>query len=677
MQSTTLFLLIGAAILALGVALFQYYYKARFITSRNKWYALLRFLTVFVLLVLLINPSYTKVTYYSEKPSLAIAIDNSASVAHLDADGQSKSIYTRFRESEPLNNTFDISYFSFGETLKPLDSLTYTATQTDIASSLRTLQDIYKEDTAPTIFVTDGNQTFGESYPFTARNYKHPVYAVVVGDTIVYDDVKISQVNVNKYAYINNKFPVEIFATYNGSQSVDSRLIIKEGNTTVYSQKVQFDPDQRSEIFNVLLPATTVGVRQYEISLSPVTNEQNVSNNSRNFAVEVIDQKTNIAIVSDLVHPDLGSLKKSIESNRLRKVTFLSPQQAFGQLNEYQLVILFQPTANFKAVYNEIEELSKNTITISGPETDWRFLNQSQSVVRKEITRQSEEVQAIYNRNFSSFLIDDIDFNDLPPLETSFGELQLLQKVDIALYQRIGQLETEDPLLVTNDLNGRRAIYLFGNGLWRWRAASYLEERSFEKYDNFIDKLVQYAASNKRKSRLNIDYDSFYYGNNQVLLYAQYFDKNYVFDPRAAITIKATHKESGEVYEAPFLLQKTAYQIDLGNLSPGEYNFSVSVKDQGLTRTGQFTIVPFAVEKQFLNADMTRLKAMTDATDGAIVMPQQLSSLIDNLVSDQRYRPVQKQNKNTVPLIDWKWLMVLVVILLSVEWFMRKYHGLT
>ncbi len=677
MQSTTLFLLIGAAILALGVALFQYYYKARFITSRNKWYALLRFLTVFVLLVLLINPSYTKVTYYSEKPSLAIAIDNSASVAHLDADGQSKSIYTRFRESEPLNNTFDISYFSFGETLKPLDSLTYTATQTDIASSLRTLQDIYKEDTAPTIFVTDGNQTFGESYPFTARNYKHPVYAVVVGDTIVYDDVKISQVNVNKYAYINNKFPVEIFATYNGSQSVDSRLIIKEGNTTVYSQKVQFDPDQRSEIFNVLLPATTVGVRQYDISLSPVANEKNVSNNSRNFAVEVIDQKTNIAIVSDLVHPDLGSLKKSIESNRLRKVTFLSPQQAFGQLNEYQLVILFQPTANFKAVYNEIEELSKNTITISGPETDWRFLNQSQSVVRKEITRQSEEVQAIYNRNFSSFLIDDIDFNDLPPLETSFGELQLLEKVDIALYQRIGQLETEDPLLVTNDLNGRRAIYLFGSGLWRWRAASYLEERSFEKYDNFIDKLVQYAASNKRKSRLNIDYESFYYGNNQVLLYAQYFDKNYVFDPRAAIAIKATHKESGKVYEAPFLLQKTAYQIDLGNLRPGQYNFSVSVKDQGLTRTGQFTIVPFAVEKQFLNADMTRLKAMTDATDGAIVMPQQLSSLIDNLVSDQRYRPVQKQNKNTVPLIDWKWLMVLVVILLSVEWFMRKYHGLT
>ncbi|MBE14841.1 MAG: hypothetical protein CL867_01185 [Cytophagaceae bacterium] len=677
MQSTTLFLLIGAAILALGMALFQYYYKTRFITSRNKWYAVLRFLTIFALLVLLINPSYTKVTYYSEKPSLAIAIDNSASVAHLDAAGQSGSIYTRFRESEPLNKTFDISYFSFGSTLTPLDSLTYTASQTDISSSLRTLQDIYKDDTAPTIFVTDGNQTYGEAYQYTARNYQHPVYAVVVGDTIVYDDLKISQVNVNKYAYINNKFPVEIFATYNGRQSVSSRLIVKEGNTTVHSQSVQFDPEKRSEIINVLLPATSVGVRQYKITLNPVTNEQNTTNNSRNFAVEVIDQKTNIAIVSDLVHPDLGSLKKSIESNRLRKATFLSPQQAFGQLNEYQLVILYQPTANFKSVYDEIEELNKNTITISGPNTDWRFLNQNQSIVRKEITRQSEEVQPIYNRNFSSFIIEEIGFDDLPPLETSFGELQLLEKVDIALYQRIGQLETEDPLLITSDNNGRRAIYIFGSGLWRWRAGSYLEARSFEKYDNFVDKLIQYAASNKRKSRLNIDYESFYYGNNQVLLYAQYFDKNYVFDPRAAINIEATHKESGQVYQAPFLLQKTAYQIDLGNLSPGEYTFSVTVKDQGLTRTGQFTIVPFAVEKQFLNADMDRLRAMTDATDGAVVMPQQLSNFIDTLVNDKRYRPVQKQNKNTVPLIDWKWLLAFVIILLSVEWFMRKYNGLT
>ena len=44
---------------------------------------------------------------------------------------------------------------------------------------------------------------------------------------------------------------------------------------------------------------------------------------SKNFAVEVIDQKTNVAIVSDIIHPDMGALKKAIESNEQRTASIL------------------------------------------------------------------------------------------------------------------------------------------------------------------------------------------------------------------------------------------------------------------------------------------------------------------------------------------------------------------
>jgi len=50
--------------------------------------------------------------------------------------------------------------------------------------------------------------------------------------------------------------------------------------------------------------------------------------------------------------------------------------------------------------------------------------------------------------------------------------------------------------------------------------------------------------------------------------------------------------------------------------------------------------------------------------------------LFSNLLNDNRYETIQKSNKNTVPLIDWKLLLAILVTTLSLEWFLRKYNGL-
>ena len=45
------------------------------------------------------------------------------------------------------------------------------------------------------------------------------VFPLILGDSIVNTDLKIQQINVNKYTYLNNKFPVEIIASYTGNTS--------------------------------------------------------------------------------------------------------------------------------------------------------------------------------------------------------------------------------------------------------------------------------------------------------------------------------------------------------------------------------------------------------------------------------------------------------------------------
>jgi hypothetical protein len=56
-----------------------------------------------------------------------------------------------------------------------------------------------------------------------------------------------------------------------------------------------------------------------------VLKKEKTYNNSKNFAVEVIDQKTKIALVTAINHPDVAALKRSIESNAQRTQTIVKP----------------------------------------------------------------------------------------------------------------------------------------------------------------------------------------------------------------------------------------------------------------------------------------------------------------------------------------------------------------
>ena len=81
-------------------------------------------------------------------------------------------------------------------------------------------------------------------------------------------------------------------------------------------------------------------------------------------------------------------------------------------------------------------------------------------------------------------------------------------------------------MLATMELNGKRDAIWDGEGFWKWRAQSYLQTENFQEFDGFIGKMVQYLASNKRRSRLEVDNETFYYNNNPIKVSAQYFDKN-------------------------------------------------------------------------------------------------------------------------------------------------------
>lgn len=676
MQTETILYIILAGIIALSLALFQYIYKTKKRSKIFMFLTFLRFLTIFSVLLLLINPKFDKTTYFNVKPNLVVAVDNSESVRFLKQDSKAKQLVAALKSNKELNERFNLEFFRFGQEVEPIDSLSFDEKQSNPSLLFDRISQVYENTTAPTVLISDGNQTYGNDYEFYTTRFKQPIYPVILGDTTQYMDVKIQQLNVNKYVYLKNQFPVEVIVVSNGASNVNTQFRITTGGSTVYSQNVSFSDVNSSQVINLTLPANRVGISSYKAELLPIENEKNTVNNVKNFAVEVIDQKTNVAIVSDMIHPDLGALKKSIESNERRQATILNTNEFISQSNDFQLAVLYQPNNNFKLVYDEIEKLKLNTFVITGTKTAWSSLNNFQSYYTQSITNQTEEFQPILNPNYSIFILDKLDFNNFPPLKSEFGETKFSVPNETILYKSVNGLQLKEALLTTFEVGDRREALLNGEGLWRWRAQTFLNDKSFTNFDDFIGKLVQYLSSNQRKTRLNLTYESFYDGNDDIKINSQYFNKNYEFDPAATLNITLKNKETEQTNTFPFILKNTNYEVDLSGLSAGDYSFTVTEANENISKSGELKILDYNVEQQFLNANVSKLQSLAAKSNGVPYFIDDTKSLIENLLNDDRYVTIQKSSKNVVPLIDWKFLFGIIAMSLSAEWFIRKYNGL-
>ncbi|MGB5388034.1 MAG: vWA domain-containing protein [Eudoraea sp.] len=676
MQLQTVFLILFAAILAFGLVIFQYYYKSK---SKGILYlglSFLRFIALFSVFLLLINPKITKEQYSLERANLIILSDNTSSIGQANGINQLINAKKLIEENTNIAEKFNVSKYVFGNELNSLDSLSFTEKATNIGRALSSLNEIFAGSTAAILIITDGNQTLGEDYEFYAGRQKFPIFPLVVGDTTSYQDIRIDQVNTNKYAFLKNKYPIEIFVSYQGKNTASTVLTISEAGQNLYREQIVLSEVGNSQIISTVLDATTVGIKNVKISLSPMENERNISNNSRQIGIEVIDEKTNIALVSNILHPDLGVLKKAIESNEQRSVSIIKPSLSPNELEQFDLFIIYQPDTSFEKVYSYIESKGANIFTITGPKTDWSFLNRVQNSFQKNSYDQQEEVTPILNAGFTHFDITDLVVSEFPPIETTLGELLITASYENMLSQRIKGVDLNEPLFTILETNLRREAILLGENIWKWRIQSYRDDQDFKKFDDFISKVILFLTNSKPRSRLTLEYENIYQGLNEATIKATYFDETFVFDDNATINLELNSIDTNTSREIPMLLKSGYYEADIRTLPSGDYSFTASVKDENLTKTGKFTILEYDLEQQLLSSNYKKLARLAKSTNATLYFPSEISEFIEDMIIDNRFVPIQKSKQNVVSLIDFKILLGIITAALTAEWFIRKYNGL-
>src|SRR5690606_21903669 len=257
----------------------------------NKLLFLLRFLALFGVLLLLINPKITKTNHEIVKTPLVVAVDNSRSIKELNQNEIALAVKEKIQSNSDLKEKFDGQVFGFDSESRLSDEFDFNGNQTRIDKLAKNTTSIFRNKTFPTVLVSDGNQTLGADYLYAFPN-ENFLYPVVLGDTIVHLDLKINQLNANRYAFHKNKFPVEIFLGYEGEKTIEADFVIRQGDGVLFKEKVTFGKDKKSHTINALLNASKVGVQIYQAVISSSENEKNTYNNTKNFAVEIIDQRT-------------------------------------------------------------------------------------------------------------------------------------------------------------------------------------------------------------------------------------------------------------------------------------------------------------------------------------------------------------------------------------------------
>jgi len=624
-------------------------------------------------LILFINPTIDRKELINQKSKLSVLVDNSSSIQFFEKDSLVRSMIDNFKTHQELNKRFDINYYSFGNQFALNDSLTFNENQTNISNPLKNINKIHKGANNAIVLLSDGNQTVGNDYEYEL--IKKPIFPLVIGDTTKYEGVAITQLNVNRYSFINNQFPVETILQYEGNQSVKLRYTIENKGKIIFRKQLDFSPENNSYTVQTRIKATKEGSNFYKARIQYLENEKNTTNNLKNFSVEVIDKQSEVLILSSFFHPDLGTLKKSIESDKQRKTTIQVLNKKAIQLDKYQLVILYQPDFEFKEIINQIKSKKINFLLITGSKTDWNFINDENLGIQKNVINQVENYSATFNPGYLNFSQKDIGFDNFPPLINKFGETSISIPHQTLLFQNINGFSSQEPLLATANENNHKKVFLLGEGLWKWRSTSYLSNNSFQKFDKFIGNLIQYASSKKIRNRLDVDIETIYNANSAIKVGAFYVDDNFEFDDRATLIFTTTNKETKEKKSIPFSLSNNSYQLELDALESGDYEYTVKVEGQNIVKKGVFKINKFDIEQQFLNANKEKLEQLAKKSKGKLFFENQEASLINELLTDTRFVTIQKSVETKEELINWKWLLLVIVGLLSIEWFTRKYYG--
>lgn len=639
----------------------------------------LRFICILLVTLLLFSPiiSFQKSTLL--RPKLLIYRD-----ASLSCDSQSQFVFNKLMTelNQRVSSKVDIKQYKFANEVIPESAVPDVnfGSYTRFDEVGNHVQQFGKDESVVgAIVLSDGIVNKGKLPSFFQSSSSLPLHVIGIGDTTKYPDLNVQSLIGNEMVYQQNKFVIEasIFAIQSKNNSVS--ISIKENGRPILTEtwKPGLERDFLKRLFEI--SPSQLGWVRYTLSLTGLQNERNINNNEKNIWVQVVDQKKKIHLVYGRPHPDLKAMKLALESKVQNEIVIYSGANGIKSGGD---LYIFHGFPSNKKELEVVRNLNQQKIP------HWIFVDNQVALSLLDLTlnqplnlsfAQFQEVTTAISDQFGAFGLDSDmkTWKQFGPVLTPLMKLSLPQNFQVELVQKWNGTLTNFPLMGLVENDQTRSIWFFGNGIWRWRMNEQRFNANSVVFDDWLSKNILWlaAAGQKQKElKISIQDRELNVGEAYPLMISH-------FDKTGSLTMNGKVKlfvidSANNKRELSLMKSMNAYKTQFIVPSTGQYKLRAELEDNH--EVFDEVIVNGSksnLETSDLVSNFEGLRAFSRKFNGKFYNQNQIGELIKqmdsySLNSDRLI--LQDVNLSVMQIF---WVLLIICVLFSIEWFLRKWLG--
>lgn len=645
----------------------------------------LRFLSLFLIGLLLLGILFESVSYRKEKPVFITLVDNSQSLKNYKDSAKVAGQIAAFQKQlkEKYGEDFELVSYATGNEFRQADQFSLKDNKSRLSDGFEQVYTkYYNRNIGGITFISDGNFNEGPNPVYAAEKIAlTPVFTLGVGDTVPKKDQLIRDVSSNEIAFLKNKFPVEVDVEALKIGKRSSRVSIFHKGQTVASQQVNYENgtfDFKHLSFE--LEASEIGFQYYTVEVSATDGEYTLKNNHRSFYIEVLDARNKVILLAGAPHPDVAALKYVLEKDENIQVESKLISDWDKNLSKTDLVIWHEPGINYSpAVYDAIQRSGKPVLYFIGPNTSNATVQKLDVGMSFGNSGQTDEVQPAFNSGFELFEISTELQSALrfyPPVKVRYGEVKLGSQNKVLLAQRLGTFVKKDPVLFFGGKNNHKYGVFFGEGIWRWKLTEYGKTKSTAYFEELIQKTSQFLVVKQNASSLRITLPRRFSKGEEVRIKAEFYNESLelITKPKIAFTLT-----DGQNRKSNFEFGVTGnfYTLPLGTLKPGKYTWTASTSYNGKkhSKNGIFVVEDIEIESLETSANHGILQQISANSNGKFYNLANYAQLLNDISKREDIAEMSYEESAFNDLLDYVWLLILICLLLGAEWFIKRWNG--
>ncbi len=650
----------------------------------------LRGVALSILLVLLFEPAIHNIIQDLSTPVQAVLVDESQSMAQ----------HELFDILPPTVG--ETLFFGFGGTARPIESLAAamdTAPRTDISGALEEIKkSLRDENLRSVLLISDGQYNTGRNPIHVAADYGIPIHTLMVGDSLKQQDLMIARTVTNELAYVGQEIPVDVTLFLRGYQNetVTTRLYAQDSLVSTQTMNIT---EGESTTYLSLIPHRE-GFYQYTLTTSELENEATLANNRETITVRVLKRSQTICLIAAAPHPDLTAIRTILTQDSTRQVDSyvqMQPDRFYegalpASLDEYDAMILVgypgnQADESSVRIVAEAAESGVPLLFMLTSQTDLGRLNSEfLDVLPASPTRNNMLYDAAILQLTSDGLRDPIlnvpgaSWERLPPLMATTGNWNVAPDSRILGQPNLRGLLLEEPLIVLRSRAGHRTAAILGSGTWRWLNLGGDPEDMPRFWPQVVENLMQWLTTPEDNRTVRVEPAQNAFGGSEPIRFSgQVYDESLNPVADAVVILELTASDS------------TTYPYTMTNAGSGRFTLQIDALPQDTysytaeatklntslgTDRGVISVGSLNLEYRTTGSDETLLRQIAYRSGGGFFTDASINQLPETLASDSLFAPTTRTQMLELDLRRTPWMLGIVLLLLGLEWILRKRNGL-